>query len=84
VLRWGLRDGRSVQEWDPRLRLLELLQLGTGYERIPSRAYRTVYRLGDRLPLWRHMMGSSGSASADDRAGRFPNGQATGHRWRRS
>ena len=58
VLRWGLRDGRRVEEWNPRLHLRERLPLGSGYERIPNRALRTVYRLGDRIPSWRHMLQS--------------------------
>lgn len=53
---WGIVRGRSVERWDPRLHLLEQLPLGTGYERIPNRTYRAVYRIGDRLPFWRHML----------------------------
>jgi O-methyltransferase involved in polyketide biosynthesis len=53
---WGIVRGRRIEAWDPHLHLLEQLPLGTGYERIPNRNYRTIYRLGDRIPFWRHML----------------------------
>lgn len=54
--RWGLRDGRDLEAWHPRLQLREQVPVGTGYERVASRAIRTIYRLGDRIPPWRRML----------------------------
>jgi O-methyltransferase involved in polyketide biosynthesis len=53
---WGLRDGREVERWDPRLRLLERRPIGDRGDLVPNRAVRAVYRIGDRLPVWRRML----------------------------
>jgi hypothetical protein len=52
---WGLRDGRELERWNPRLRRVEQLAFTTGYAKIPVRRYRALYRLGDVIPGWRSM-----------------------------
>jgi O-methyltransferase involved in polyketide biosynthesis len=52
---WGLRDGREVERWDPRLRCVERRPVGDRADLVPNRAVRTVYRVGDRLGWWRRM-----------------------------
>lgn len=45
IIEWGIRDARVIATWNPRLRFLEQTSALAGYERIPSRAVRLVYRL---------------------------------------
>lgn len=44
IIRWGVRDTRSIEAWNPRLRLLERTPALAGYERIPSPMVRLIYR----------------------------------------
>ncbi|GAA2852707.1 class I SAM-dependent methyltransferase [Streptosporangium fragile] len=55
VFHWGVRDGREIERWNPRLRCVAQVSFGAGYERIPVRRYRLVYRLGNGIPTWRRM-----------------------------
>jgi methyltransferase (TIGR00027 family) len=48
IIKWGIRDARELQRWNPRLRLVEQASALAGYERIPSTAVRSIYRL-----MWR-------------------------------
>jgi O-methyltransferase involved in polyketide biosynthesis len=53
--RWGLRDGREIERWDPRLRCVEQVPFTTHYAWIPVRRYRLLYRVGHAIPAWRNM-----------------------------
>ena len=50
AVHWGIRDGSEIEAWNPRLRCLEQVSLGAHYKRIPNRAVRTIYRMGDPFP----------------------------------
>jgi O-methyltransferase involved in polyketide biosynthesis len=52
--RWGLRDGREIERWNPRLRCVEQLPFTTHFAKIPARRYRALYRLGNGIPAWRN------------------------------
>lgn len=45
IIKWGLRDARDLQSWNPRLRLLERSPALAGYEKIQSTAVRLIYKL---------------------------------------
>lgn len=45
IIKWGIRDARELQAWNPRLRLLEQTSTLAGYRDIDSTAVRLVYRL---------------------------------------
>ena len=45
IIRWGIRDVRELQTWNPRLRFLEQRPALTGYEKIPSTPVRLIYAL---------------------------------------
>jgi O-methyltransferase involved in polyketide biosynthesis len=45
IIRWGIRDARDLQQWNPKLRLLERSPALAGYEKIPSTAVRLIYQL---------------------------------------
>ena len=45
IIKWGIRDARDLQRWNPRLRLLERSPALAGYEKIPSAAVRLMYKL---------------------------------------
>ncbi|GII86091.1 O-methyltransferase-like protein [Sphaerisporangium siamense] len=53
--RWGIRDAREIERWNPHLKCLAQVPFTTHATLIPSRRYRTLYRLGDRIPFWRTM-----------------------------
>lgn len=45
IIRWGIRDARELQQWNPRLRFVEQSPALAGYEKIPTTAVRLIYRL---------------------------------------
>lgn len=45
IVKWGTRDARVLQSWNPRLRLLEQTSTLAGYRNIDSTAVRLIYRL---------------------------------------
>ncbi|MGO4649627.1 class I SAM-dependent methyltransferase [Nocardia sp. 2YAB30] len=45
IVKWGIRDVRELERWNPRLRFLEQTSALAGYERIPSAPPRLLYRL---------------------------------------
>lgn len=45
IIKWGIRDARQLQAWNPRLRLLEQTSTLAGYQQIESTVVRTIYRL---------------------------------------
>lgn len=51
ITKWGIRDGREIEQWNPRLRFLERSPAGALYERIPSPRVRRLWRLVNATPL---------------------------------
>jgi methyltransferase (TIGR00027 family) len=45
IIKWGIRDARTIATWNPRLRFLEQSPALSGYQRIPSSAVRLIYKL---------------------------------------
>jgi len=45
ITKWGIRDAREIEQWNPRLRFLEQSSMGALYERIPSAPVRLLWRL---------------------------------------
>lgn len=45
IIKWGIRDARELQTWNPRLRFLEQSSTLRGYQKIPSTAVRLIYAL---------------------------------------
>lgn len=45
IIKWGIRDAREIQAWNPRLRLVEQTPTLAGYRQIPNAAVRWIYRL---------------------------------------
>ena len=45
IIKWGIRDAREIQAWNPKLRFLEQTPALTGYEKIKSTPVRLIYRL---------------------------------------
>ena len=39
ITKWGIRDAREIEQWNPRLRFLEQSSMGALYERVPSAPY---------------------------------------------
>jgi O-methyltransferase involved in polyketide biosynthesis len=54
--RWGIRDGRELEQWNPRLTCVAQVPLTTHFAKIPVRRYRILYRLGHAVPAWRTML----------------------------
>ncbi|MFZ1179621.1 MAG: class I SAM-dependent methyltransferase [Mycobacterium sp.] len=48
IIRWGIRDAREIQTWNPRLRLLEQTSALAGYQKIDTTWVRLIYKL-----MWR-------------------------------
>ena len=44
IIKWGIRDARELQTWNPRLRFLEQTSALAGYEKIESTAVRLIYK----------------------------------------
>jgi methyltransferase (TIGR00027 family) len=51
ITKWGIRDAREIERWDPRLRFLEQSTVGALYQRIPSAPLRLLWRLVDATPM---------------------------------
>ncbi len=45
ITKWGIRDVREIEQWNPRLRFLEQSPVGALCERIPSAPVRLLWRL---------------------------------------
>ena len=50
IVKWGIRDVRELQIWNPRLRFLEQVSAVAGYQKIESTAVRWIYKLVDATP----------------------------------
>lgn len=51
ITKWGIRDARELQTWNPRLRFVERSPALAGYEQIPATAVRWIYRLICATPM---------------------------------
>jgi methyltransferase (TIGR00027 family) len=51
IVKWGIRDAREIEQWNPRLRFLEKSSIGALYERIPSARVRLLWRLTNATPM---------------------------------
>jgi O-methyltransferase involved in polyketide biosynthesis len=50
ITKWGIRDARHLQAWNPRLRFLEQTSVLSGYPKIASTPVRLIYRLFAAMP----------------------------------
>jgi len=50
IVKWGIRDVRELQIWNPRLRFLEQVSAVAGYQKIESTAVRWIYKLVNATP----------------------------------
>jgi len=48
--RWGTRDGRELERWNPRLRCLAREPFATHHRRIPVPRYRRLFRIMNATP----------------------------------
>jgi O-methyltransferase involved in polyketide biosynthesis len=53
LFEWGVRDGRELQAWNPRLRFIEQISALGGYDKIPAAPQRALFRLFHALPITR-------------------------------
>ena len=51
IVKWGIRNAREIETWNPRLRFLEQTSALAGYERIQETAQRRLYRLLNATPV---------------------------------
>jgi methyltransferase (TIGR00027 family) len=51
IIKWGIRDAREIEQWNPQLRFLEQSSVAALYERIPSAPVRLLCRLIYATPL---------------------------------
>jgi methyltransferase (TIGR00027 family) len=51
ITKWGIRDARELERWNPRLRLLEQSGVGALCDRIPSAPVRLVWRVVNATPM---------------------------------
>ncbi len=51
ITQWGISDAREIEQWNPRLRLLERSPAGALCERIPSAPVRLLWRLVNATPM---------------------------------
>jgi O-methyltransferase involved in polyketide biosynthesis len=45
ITKWGIRDVRALQTWNPRLRCVEQTAVLAGYEKVDSTAVRWIYKV---------------------------------------
>ena len=53
LIKWGARDGRDLETWNPRLRYVEQVSAIADFEKIPPKAQREVFRLLHKIPVIR-------------------------------
>jgi methyltransferase (TIGR00027 family) len=51
ITKWGIRDARELERWNPRLRFLERCSVGALYRRIPSAPVRLLWWLVNATPM---------------------------------
>lgn len=50
LLQWSPGNGRSIEHWNPRLKLTEAVSFGMDHRLIPSRRHRALYRFMISVP----------------------------------
>jgi O-methyltransferase involved in polyketide biosynthesis len=50
ITKWGIRDVREIETWNPKLRFLEQTSTMVGYEKIDSTPVRWIYKLVSATP----------------------------------
>jgi O-methyltransferase involved in polyketide biosynthesis len=50
IVKWGIRDVRDMQTWNPRLRFIEQTSAVAGYAKVDSTPVRLIYRLMCAIP----------------------------------
>ncbi len=50
ITKWGIRDARQIQTWNPKLRFLERTSVLSGYRKIASKPVRLIYWLLRPVP----------------------------------
>jgi methyltransferase (TIGR00027 family) len=56
IVKWGIRDAREIESWNPRLRFLEQTSALAGHEKIAETPQRRLYRLLYATPVRRYDM----------------------------
>jgi O-methyltransferase involved in polyketide biosynthesis len=56
IVKWGIRDAREIETWNPRLRFLEQASALAGHEKIAETPQRRLYRLLYATPIRRYDM----------------------------
>jgi len=51
ITKWGIRDAREMESWNPRLRFLEQTPALAGYQKIETTAVRLIYKLVWATPM---------------------------------
>ena len=51
IIKWGIRDAREIETWNPRLRFLERSSALSGFERIQQATQRRLYRVLNATPV---------------------------------
>jgi O-methyltransferase involved in polyketide biosynthesis len=51
IIRWGIRNARDIETWNPRLRLVDQSSAVAGYEKIDSTVVRWIYRIFSASPV---------------------------------
>jgi len=51
IVKWGIRNVRDLEKWNPRLRFLEQRSALAGYQKIESTPVRWIYKLVSVLPM---------------------------------
>jgi methyltransferase (TIGR00027 family) len=51
ITKWGIRDAREIEDWNPRLRFVDQSSVAALYERIPSAPMRLMWRLLNATPV---------------------------------
>ena len=51
IVKWGIRDVRDLERWNPRLRFLEQTSAVAGYTKVASMPVRLIYRLLSAMPV---------------------------------
>ncbi|KUI18896.1 methyltransferase [Mycobacterium sp. GA-1285] len=54
IIKWGTRDGGEPTRWDPRLRLIDESSVIAGFEKIPLRRPRALYRMQNAIATTRN------------------------------
>ena len=49
IVKWGIRDAREMEHWEVGLRFVEQASAIAGYESIPFRPQRLLFRLANTI-----------------------------------